>query len=261
MTLFEINILWLTIAPSFYGLMYVVGIFAGYYIIKQRKFIDDESLDNLLFYIFLWIILWGRLWYVLFYNFQYYFDHILEIFQIWKGGMSFHGGLIWVIIGCIIFAKRNNINFYKIVDELAYVSTIGLFFGRIGNYYNKELLGFKYAGPLSIEKNGIHYFPTPLLEATLEGLLLFVILSYFYANRRFNGQVASLFVILYGCLRLWVELWFRMPDKHIGYIIGNISMGGMLSIAMISIWIGFYLYLWLYKKDEVPQKHHKKSKK
>ncbi len=228
---------------------------------KKRKIIDDERLDNLLFYIFLGIVVGGRLGYILFYNFPYYLSHAWEIFQVWKGGMSFHGGAVWVIVASIIFSVRNKISFYKIIDEIAYVSTIGIFFGRIGNYYNKELLGFRYDGPLSIEKDGIHYFPTPILEATLEGLILFILLSYFYGNKKFEGQIGCLFLVLYGLFRLWVELGFRMPDEQIGYVFSHFTLGGMLSIWMVAVGCFMYGYLWYLDKHKIAPIFWKKHKK
>ena len=260
MSSLEFHLFWITLAPSFYGFMYVIWLFSGYYIVKKRKFIENDKLDNLLFYIFLWIILGWRIGYILFYNLPYYLSHLSEIPQVWKGGMSFHGGALWVIIACLLFTKYYKISFYKIIDEVAYVSTIGLFFGRIWNYYNKELLGFHYDGPLAIIKDGVGYFPTPILEATLEGLFLFVILSYFNSNKKFEWQVWSLFLILYGLFRLWVELWFRMPDEHLGYIYGPLSLGAILSICMIIAGIIAYMYLW-FKNEHGSLSGKKKSKK
>jgi len=122
MVLFSIELFWITIAPTYYWLMYLIGFLAWYYIIKKRNkiFINimDKSftkilLDDLVFYIFLWVILWWRLWYVIFYNFRFYFENLLDIFKIWEWGMSFHGWVIWVIIAMYIFARKYKLNFYN----------------------------------------------------------------------------------------------------------------------------------------------------
>ncbi|QFR39216.1 prolipoprotein diacylglyceryl transferase [Candidatus Gracilibacteria bacterium 28_42_T64] len=251
MNIFEINVLGFTIAPSYYGLMYALSFIIGYLIIRRRGYVKSILLDDLLFYIFLGVILGGRMGYVLFYNFSHYLSNLGDILKIWEGGMSFHGGVIGVVIAMYIFSKKKKLNFYLLSDEVTAVLPIGLGLGRLGNYLNKELLGYSpYNGFLAIEKNGTSYFPSPLLESLLEGLFLYIILLYFYKKRQFGGQIASLFLIVYGIFRLLVEIFFREPDSHIGYIYNYFTVGEILTLPMIMLGLGLYIYL--RKKNNVP---------
>ena len=236
------EIFWFSL--NVYGLMYALSFLVGFYIIKSRKTISDKNLDDFFIYIFAGVVLGWRLWYVLFYNFWYYLENLHKIFYVWEWGMSFHWWTIWVIIAMVLFSYFKKLNFFKISDELTSVLPIGLFLGRIWNYFNKELLWYQwYTWLFKVELNGINYFPSPLLEALLEWIILFLILCYVYRNKKFNGQVASVFLIWYGIFRLFVELLFRQPDDHLWYIIGNLSMGSILTIPMILSWIWFYFYL------------------
>ncbi len=242
MTIFEISIFGLTIAPSYYGLMYALWFILWYIIIQKRGYITWDRLDNLLFYIFLGIILWWRLWYTMFYNFSYYIQNLPEIFKIWEWWMSFHWGAIWVIIALIIYAKRNKINIWRLGDEVTAIIPIGLWFWRIWNYLNKELLWYtSYNGPLFIEKAWINYFPSPLLESALEWVVLFIILWFVYTKRKFYWQVAAIFLIFYWIFRIFVEAFFRTPDVQIWYIMWYFTMWEILSLPMIVAWIWIYI--------------------
>ncbi|MCD5382895.1 prolipoprotein diacylglyceryl transferase [Candidatus Gracilibacteria bacterium] len=244
MEIFNLTIFGITFAPKYYGLMYALGFLIGYLIIKKRGFITGEKLDDLFIYLFLGVVFGGRLGYVLFYNFSYYLENFLEIFKVWQGGMSFHGGVIGVAIAVFFYTKKYKINIWKLGDEIASVLPIGLFFGRIGNFLNKELLGFSpYHGFLAVEKNGKSYFPSPLLEAFLEGIVLFCILYFIYKNKKFNGEVLAVFLIGYGIFRIFVEMFFRAPDVQIGYILGYFTMGEILSLPMIFIGAGIYFFM------------------
>lgn len=245
MEIFEITLFGINIAPSYYGLMYAIWFLSGYYIIKKRKFIDNKLLDDLLIYIVLWVVLWWRLWYILFYNFNSYINNPLDILKVWEWWMSFHGWVLWVILTMILFARKYKINFYKLADEITAVLPIWLWLGRIWNYLNKELLGFSwYTGPLNIDWK----FPSPLVEALLEWLVLFIILNLVYKKKKFNWQIASLFLILYGTFRIFVEIFFREPDIQIWYIAWFFTMWEILSLPMIIIWIYFYVKLKSYAK-------------
>ena len=240
MKIFELDIFWFTLAPTYYGLMYALGFFFAYMIIIKRKVLTRKIADDLFLYVFFWVILWGRLWYILFYNFQSYLENPLAILRIWEGGMSFHGWVIWVIIATIIFAKAKKINFYTIIDEIALTVPIWLWLGRIGNYLNWELLWFTgYTGPFHVDGR----FPSPLLEAFLEWLILFLILLFVAKRRSFHGQLWAIFLIWYWAFRMFVEVFFRVPDAHIGYIFWYFSMWSILSFIMILLWILFYFRL------------------
>lgn len=244
MKIFEITLFGITIAPSYYGLMYAIGFLLGYWIILKRKKIEEDALDSLLIYIFFGVMLGGRLGYVLFYNLQYYIENPMKVFAVWNGGMSFHGGMIGVIIAMILFSVMNKKSFYMIADEVTAVLPIGLGLGRIGNYLNKELLGRPYSGFLAVEKNGLSYFPSPLLEAFLEGIVLWFILLFIRKTKHTDGQVAWAFLFFYGVFRFLVE-FIRIPDIQIGYIaFGWVTMGQILSLPMIL----FGIYFWLIRK-------------
>jgi len=233
------EIFWLQIQPSFYGFMYALSFWVGYYLIYKSGKIRWKNLEDLFFYIFLGVIVGGRLWYVVFYNPLYYINHILEIPAVWQWGMSFHGGVIGVIVAMILFARKNKLSFLMIADEVTRVIPLWLLFGRIGNYINKELLGFPYSGPLAVVTEQGSFFPSPLLEAFLEWAILFIILQYIYLRKAFDGQVAAVFLIGYGVFRIFVEVFFRTPDAHIGYIVPYVSLWTILSAGMI-VWGVYY---------------------
>ena len=175
MTIFDINFLWFHIAPTYYGLMYVFWFIFWYVIVKKRAIINKKNIDDLFFYIFLWVLLWWRLWYILFYNFYQYLLDIWAIFRVWEWWMSFHGWLIWVIVAMFLFSRKYKINFYKLSDQITAVLPIWLWLWRIWNYLNWELLGFApYDWFLSVFKDGVWYFPSPLLEAVLELSLIHI---------------------------------------------------------------------------------------
>jgi phosphatidylglycerol:prolipoprotein diacylglycerol transferase len=243
MAIFSITLFWFHIAPSWYGLMYALGFMCGYLIIRSRKIITEMELESLVTYVFCWVLLGGRLGYVLFYNFSYYLSHPIEILQTWQWGMSFHGGVIGVIIAMILFSRIHKKSFLFIADHVTSILPIGLWLGRIGNYLNKELLGFTpYNGLFSVQKDGLGYFPSPLLEAGLEGVLLFIILHYLGWKNLFPGRIATSFLIWYGIFRFCIE-FIRTPDVWLGYLAMGLTMGQILSIPMIAIgWILYYYF-------------------
>ncbi len=228
-----------------YSLAYILGILAGWWYgkILIKKQVDTtnqkiylKNFDDLIGYIVIGIILGGRLGYVFFYNPIFYFENILEIFKLWKGGMSFHGGLAGVILSIYVFAKRKDLNFKVYFDTISCVAPIGIFFGRIANFINSELYGIPTEKPWGVifpNIDNIPRHPSQIYEALLEGLILFFILNYLLRKKIFNhGSISFLFLILYGIFRIISEQ-FRLPDQHIGYIFGNLSMGSVLSIIMI----------------------------
>jgi len=222
-------------------------------------------MDDLLLFCFIWIILWGRLAYILFYDFAFYIDNPGNLLKIWEWWMSFHWWVIWVILAMYFFNKKYKVWFLKLADELCYWLPLALFFWRIWNYINKELLWYSpYDWPFAIYINSTWYFPSPLLEAILEWLILFIILYYARKIKLNNNkiinfkikksvyhnllpkndwQIAALFLIFYAIFRLFVEIFFRMPDAQIWYIFWFLTMWEILTFPMLIIWIYYYLKL------------------
>ncbi len=228
-----------------YSLAYIFGILAGWWLGKkilvfrtktQNVNIDLANFDNLVSYLIISIILGGRLGYVIFYNPSYYIDNPIDIFKIWEGGMSFHGGLIGVIVGTYIFSYKINTQTFIYLDIIACVAPIGLFLGRIANFVNGELFGKPTNLSWSVifsKTDNIPRHPSQLYEAALEGVLLFIILiSLIYNKNIKTGYCSGLFLILYGFFRILSEQ-FREPDENIGYIFDLFSMGSFLSSIMI----------------------------
>tara|TARA_B100000579_G_C22810718_1_gene845098 strand:- start:537 stop:1319 length:783 start_codon:yes stop_codon:yes gene_type:complete len=228
-----------------YSLAYIFGILAGWWLGKkilvfrtktQNVNIDLANFDNLVSYLIISIILGGRLGYVIFYNPGYYIDNPIDIFKIWEGGMSFHGGLIGVIVGTYIFSYKINTQTFIYLDTIACVAPIGLFLGRIANFVNGELFGKPTNLSWSVifsKTDNIPRHPSQLYEAALEGVLLFIILiSLIYNKNIKTGYCSGLFLILYGFFRILSEQ-FREPDENIGYIFDLFSMGSFLSSIMI----------------------------
>ena len=271
MTIFETTIFWVTIAPSYYGLMYALWFIIWYWLIQKRIYINKKNIlkpktdwkiwdfmDSLLFYIFFWVVIWWRLWYVLFYNFSNFISNPLDIIKVWEWWMSFHGWIIWVTIAMILFSKRHKISFYQVADQISLVVPIWLWLWRLWNYLNWELLWFSwYNWPLSIDWR----FPSPLVEMFLEWIVLFIILNlvYKYKNPHLTSpkrrgiaqnpwQIASLLLILYWTFRIFVEAVFREPDAHIWYIWNYFTLWEIYSLPMIVIWIYFYIKLEKQKK-------------
>lgn len=246
MYIFELNIFGITLSPTYYGLMYAISVLIWYFIFLKRWIFSKDKVESLFFYMVFWILLGWRIGYILFYNLGFYLKNPLEILNISNWWMSFHWWLLWVIFAIFLFSKIKKESFLKLSDELATVFPIWLFFWRIWNYINKELLGFSnYNWPLAVKINWQSYFPSPLLEAFLEGLVLFLIINFIYKRKKYNpGQLWSLFLLFYGIFRLFVELFFRTPDSQIGYIFGFLTMWSILSLPMIFIWILLFFYFW-----------------
>ena len=237
-----------------YSLAYIIGIILGWmYAIKiikiminKHKFelIKPEMFDGLIIYLILGIIFGGRLGYAIFYNFEYYSQNFYEILKIWKGGMSFHGGLIGVIIASIIFAKIKRINFLNFTDIIACAAPIGLLLGRIANFINGELYGKISTLPWAVifpDVDNIARHPSQIYEAILEGIVLFILINFFALKKKLllkTGYTSGLFLILYSILRIFSES-FREPDAHLGYFFNYFSMGIMLSLA--TFFAGFFI--------------------
>ena len=239
--IFSIEIKW-------YSLAYISGILLGW-VISKKIFISNQSIkekfDDFVTYIILGIIIGGRLGYVLFYNYDYYSSNLIEIFKIWQGGMSFHGGLIGVIVVSFLFGKKNNQNAFIYLDVVSLVAPIGIFFGRVANFINSELYGIETNIPWAVKFNQIdnlYRHPSQLYEAFFEGLILFFILLYF-RNKGFMktpGLISSLFLIFYSIFRFIIE-FFRVPDEQLGYLIFNLTMGQLISIIFLLLGISLII--------------------
>lgn len=243
----------LSIGPlsiRWYGLMYLVAFLAGgllatYRARKPGSGWNTDEVSDLVFYAALGVILGGRLGYVLFYNFTYYMQHPLEIFYVWTGGMSFHGGLLGVIIAMALYARKTERHFLQVSDFVAPLIGIGIAAVRFSNFINQELWGrmtdlpigmvFPLAGPEPRH-------PSQLYEAFFEGLVLFTILWIYSSKKRPLGRPSGLFLILYGVARFSIE-FVREPDAHIGLLLFDwMSMGQLLTLPMIAL--GLFLIFW-----------------
>ena len=225
-----------------YGITYVVGIVSAWYLLRWRARKNpllgwkQEHIDDMVFLAMLGIIVGGRLGSVLFYNLPYYLDHPTDIFKINQGGMSFHGGLIGVLLAMFWFARKTNSTFFQVTDFIVPVVPIGLGCGRIGNFINGELWGAPSTLPWAMIFPGagaMPRHPSQLYEVLLEGILLFIILWFYSAKLRPIMAVSGLFLLGYGLFRSSVE-FVREPNAHIGYLAFDwVTMGMVLSLPMI----------------------------
>ena len=232
-----------------YSLAYIAGIAIGWLLCKKifiQKSNINEKFDDYIAYLVIGIIIGGRLGYVIFYNFNYYINNIFEIFKVWEGGMSFHGGLIGIIVSSILFSKKNNQNSFLYMDLVSLVAPIGIFFGRLANFINSELYGTPTNIPWAvtfIKIDNVSRHPSQLYEAILEGIILFLILIYFRKKNYLKkpGLISGLFLIFYSIFRFFIE-FFRVPDEQLGYLIFKLSMGQIISLVFFIIGIIlFYL--------------------
>ena len=232
-----------------YSLAYIAGIIIGWMLCKKifiRKSDINEKFDDYVTYLVIGIIIGGRLGYIIFYNFNYYISNLFDIFKVWEGGMSFHGGLIGIIVASILFSKKNNQDSFLYMDLVSLVAPIGIFFGRLANFINSELYGTPTDIPWAvtfIQVDNLSRHPTQLYEAILEGVILFIILMYF-KNKDYlkkPGLISGLFLIFYSLFRFFIE-FVRVPDEQLGYLIFELSMGQIISLIFFVIGIIlFYL--------------------
>ena len=239
-----------------YSLAYIFGILIGWWLGKRiilKRFrnlnFNIKEFDNLITYIIISMLLGGRIGYILFYNFEYYLSNPLDVLKIWEGGMSLHGALIAIILGTYWFSIKKNIPTFFLLDIIAFVAPIGIFFGRIANFINGELVGKTtdvFWGVIfpKIDNNIRH--PSQLYEAFFEGVVLFIIMNLIlFKNNYKTGTCSYIFLIFYGIFRTFSE-FFREPDLQVGYLFNQISMGMMLSFLMILAGIIIFL-----KKDDI----------
>jgi phosphatidylglycerol:prolipoprotein diacylglycerol transferase len=238
------------IRVSWYGLMYIFGFLASYllvrYQMKRKDFgVSKLEVENLYFYLILGLVIGARLGYVLFYNLKDYLADPLEIFAIWHGGMSFHGGLIGVLIVGILFSWKNRKSFWKIADLFIVTAPVGLGLGRIGNFINGELYGRVTQVPWGMifpKGDSFPRHPSQLYESALEGGVLFLILWFLKDKKLPTGGLLALFLSVYGVFRFFLE-FFREPDPQLGFILGPFTMGQTLSALMIIGGIVLLFYL------------------
>ena len=243
---FSLSIRW-------YSLAYIFGIIFGWIYCKKILIKNDQIkklFEDYISYLIFGIIIGGRVGYVIFYNLKYFLSNPIEIFMIWNGGMSFHGGLIGIVFFTYIFSKKNSESIYIFLDLVAITAPIGIFLGRISNFINGELVGkvtnSNWGVIFPSYDNELRH-PSQLYEAFLEGIILFIVMNIFFFNKNYKvGNCSIMFLIFYGCFRVASE-FFREPDIQIGYLFGYISMGTLLSLFMILA--GGMIYL--KKKNEI----------
>lgn len=225
-----------------YGMMYLMG-FAGAWWLATRRAesgrypVKRKQVDDLIFYGALGVVLGGRCGYVLFYNFDRFLSEPLWLFKVWEGGMSFHGGLLGVIVAMALYARSIKLGAGEVLDFIAPMVPIGLGTGRIGNFIGQELWGRETDVPWGMlfpnDPEALVRHPSQLYQAGLEGLALFLLLFWFSSKPRPAWSVSGLFLIAYGCFRFFIE-FFRQPDSHIGFdLFGWMTRGQLLSLPMI----------------------------
>jgi phosphatidylglycerol:prolipoprotein diacylglycerol transferase len=245
---------WGPLVIKWYGLAYVGGlVFAAWYIKRLvstprlwgawKPAMTAPQVDDMFVWFFLGVVGGGRLGYVLFYQPLKYFAHPLDIFKVWDGGMSFHGGFLGVVVACYFYGRHIGATLDRMLDLGAASVPVGLGLGRIANFINAELYGGPSDMPWAVifpgETFGRH--PSQLYEALLEGLLIFVVVriaTHRYQALAHPGRASGLFALIYGCSRIFVE-FFRLPDSFIGYYAGFITQGMILSVPLvvIGIWL------------------------
>jgi phosphatidylglycerol---prolipoprotein diacylglyceryl transferase len=235
-----------------YSLAYIFGILLGWslirYILTLHKIppINKDELADLIFSITLGVVVGGRVGYILFYNLPFYINNFIELFKIWHGGMSFHGGLLGLLLAVYLFCRKNSKPFWQVMDLVAVATPIGLFFGRIANFINGELYGRATTIPWAVVfPNGgeIPRHPSQLYEAFFEGFVLFLILIFLVLKKDCLSKprlLSGLFLIGYGSFRFFIE-FFREPDEQLGLFTLGLSMGQILCLPML--FVGLVIFL------------------
>src|SRR6201997_5446871 len=235
-----------------YGIMYLLGFAGAWWLARRRAARADSTwkpndVDDLIFFAMLGVIFGGRIGYVLFYGLTFWAADPWYPLKIWEGGMSFHGGLLGVIVALTLYAWRRGRNVADVYDFTAPLPALGLFFGRIGNFINSELWGKPTTVPWGFNVNGVVRHASQLYEAFFEGLVLFAIIWWFTSRPRPRLAPSGLFLVIYGVVRFMIE-FVRIPDGHIGYLAGGwLTEGQVLSFPMVIVGLGLLAYA--YRSD------------
>lgn len=240
----------LTLEIRWYGLMYLFGFALAYLVIRselKRKQgpVPVEATDDFLFHLILGVLIGGRLGYVIFYNLPVYLHAPWEIFALWNGGMSFHGGLIGMVISGWLFGRRHHAPFLELADIGALAAPPGLMLGRLGNFINGELYGRVTTLPWGMvfpQGGNLPRHPSQLYECLLEGPVLFAILWFLRRRIAVSGQLLACFLMGYGVCRFLVE-FVREPDPQLGFVLFGLTMGQVLCFCMIVFGAGMFVYL------------------
>jgi phosphatidylglycerol:prolipoprotein diacylglycerol transferase len=266
-------------AIHWYGLMYLISVLMRYRIKKYQQYKNwtYKEVDDLLFYCILGVVIGGRAGYILFYQWAFYSQNLQEIFKVWHGGMSFHGGLLGVLVAILLFSYKTKKTFFTISDFVAPIVPIGLFFGRIGNFINGELWGRITTSNWGIvfpaANDGLTRHPSQLYQMVTEGLILFIVLWGYLHKPRVAGTASGLFLFFYGSLRFFTE-FFREPDAFLGLQGFGWTMGQWLCLPMIALgatilFLGELKNIWSGKvnifhrnknnKEEITEKQNEES--
>ncbi len=239
-------------AVRWYGISYLVGLFVGILILqwlnkKKKVFKNDDQIFDFAFWLFiLGVLIGGRLGYVGFYNLPYYIDNPGKIIAAWEGGMSFHGGLIGSLLVCYFYFKKHKINFIDAADLVVIPGALALTFTRLANFVNLELYGRVIENP-SLQWMGVDFgdgmlrYPSQIFQS-LSALILFFILLYLFLKNVKRGTLVLTYFILHGAARFLIE-FIREPDSHLGFVLGNLTMGQLLALAQVIL--GGLLLVWL----------------
>jgi phosphatidylglycerol---prolipoprotein diacylglyceryl transferase len=247
--------IWGPLQIRWYGLMYVIGFVIAFLIVnsaskRRGNGLSRMEIEDLFAYSIAGLIIGARVGYCIIYDFSYYMTRPLEFIMPWKGGMSFHGGLVGLLLAGYIFAKRRNKNFMMLADMGALSAPPGLFFGRIGNFINGELYGRITDVPWGMVFPGGGQqprHPSQLYEASLEGFILFIIVYGLSYKTKVHGMILSAFLFFYGLFRFILE-FFRQPDIQKGFVIGPFSMGQVLCFMMMGLGVYIFFYARAHKE-------------
>jgi phosphatidylglycerol:prolipoprotein diacylglycerol transferase len=263
----DIDPVFLELGPlqlRWYGLMYMVSFIIGYFLLKRYarakavKLSGDDVYD-LLFFLILGVMIGGRLGYVLFYDLHGYLEAPLQILYIWQGGMSFHGGFLGVLAAVYFLCRRRGWSFPETADLVCAVAPVGLGLVRLGNFINGELFGRPTTLPWGVifpEGGPLARHPSQIYEALLEGLVLLIVLGWLYRKNLRPGTVAWALIGLYGLFRFMVE-FVREPDSHIGFDLGPLTRGQLLTLPMMVVGLAM---MFTYARQRPPGKSRRESK-